>query len=337
MMIETILPAGCGASAAELIGTSPAIEQLRQLVRKVARTQATILIRGECGSGKSFVAAALHRQSPRAEMPFYRIHCAGRPAATLERELFGFEKSGGSEASIPGLFELARGGTIVLSEVAELPAGIQSRLLQVLQEETFERTGGTQSLKADVRVIATTSRDLEARIRRGEFREDLFIRLGIVPVSVPALRERKEDIAALATHFCQGSARKRGIDAPPLSPAASSAIENHAWPGNTRELQQRIEMAVATALPGGILEPSHLGFADARSATLAAFDDPDFVEDLTEVEKRHILVVLDRCKWNRGNAATRLGISIRTLRNKLKDYQRGSADVESKEESTLKP
>ena len=334
MLIEQIPITGREAAGAELSGASPAIEQLRQVIRKVARTQATILIRGEPGTGKGLVALSLHRQSPRAQGPFFRINCSQGSAAALERELFGHEKPAGTGVTTPepGVFELADGGTVVLEDISEVSAGVQGKLLRLLQEGAFERVGGKQTLKTDVRILATTHRDLEAKVRCEEFREDLFLRLSIVPVVVPALREREGDIALLADPFRVACARRLGIDAPPLSAAGWSALERHAWPGNVRELQQRIELAVVTGTRAGarFIESAHLGFATRAGSPVPAAVDKDAVDPLAEMEKRHIYTVLDRCQWNRGNAAERLGISIRTLRNKLKEYG-GSERSESSE------
>ncbi len=332
MPIERISLLGQAASRAELLGTSPAMNQLREVMRKVARTQATILIRGEHGAGKRLVAAALHRQSPRAQAPLFRVDCAGLSAAALEAELFGHEKAAGAGGATrqEGLLELADGGTILLEEIGEVSPAVQARLLRVLQEGTFERGDGKRPLKADVRILATTNRDLEARVRREEFREDLFIRLNIVPVLVPPLRGRKGDVALLADHFRLACARRQGLDVPPISPAGLSALESHAWPGNVRELQQRIELAVVAGGVRSVIEPAHLGFA-GRAAQHSSPGGQEFVDALTEMEKRHIFAVLERSKWNRGNAAVRLGISIRTLRNKLKEYQEVSDDGERKE------
>jgi len=338
MLIEKTFLPGHPAHGSELRGTSPAIDQLRQLIRKVARTQATILIRGEYGTGKQSVAAALHSQSPRAQAPLFRAHCAGLSPATLETQLFGCEITGesGTPTQQQGLLELAHGGTILLEEIGEIPPAVQARLLRLLQEGTFERVGGKHSLKADVRILATSNRDLETRVRRGEFREDLFIRLNIVPVLVPPLRTRKGDVPVLADHFRLACARSLGIEAPPISTAGFSALESHPWPGNVRELQQRIELAMVAAPPGHVIEPAHLGFA-GRAASYTAIAGKDFVDPLTEMEKRHIFAVLDRCQWNRGNAALRLGISIRTLRNKLKEYGDASPDGQPRETPERQP
>jgi transcriptional regulator with PAS, ATPase and Fis domain len=231
----------------------------------------------------------------------------------------------GTGVTLPeaGAFELADGGTILLEEIGAVPAGVQTKLLRLLQEGTFERVGGKQPVKSDVRILATTNRDLESKVRREEFREDLFLRLNIVPVAVPALRDREGDLAVWADHFRVACARRLGIDAPSISAAGWGALERHAWPGNLRELHQRIGIAVVAAAGAGLIEPAHLGFAIRAGSPAAAApvdNGKEAVNALDEMEKRHIYTVLDRCQWNRGNAAELLGISIRTLRNKLKEY-----------------
>jgi len=337
MLIEKVPPASRRNAETELLGSSPAAEDLRQVIRKVARTQATILIRGEYGTCQQLVARSLHRQSPRAGDPLFHVDCAKASAAELDCELFGREQTVGTgvTAPEPGAFELANGGTVLLEEIGAVSAGIQAKLLRLLQEGTLERVGGKQPLKIDVRILATTHRDLEAKVRREEFREDLFLRLNIVPVQLPSLRDQKDDISAWADHFRVSCARRLGIDAPTISSASWTAFERHSWPGNIQELQQRIEVAVVAAAGSGTIEPAHLGFVVRSGAPAPASLDKsrnketdkgtDAVNALEEMEKRHIYTVLDRCQWNRGNAADLLGISIRTLRNKLKEYGRGEA------------
>ncbi|MEY2411151.1 MAG: two-component system, NtrC family, response regulator AtoC [Verrucomicrobiota bacterium] len=338
MFIEKILSSVEPVTGAGLLGASPVMARLHQLIRKVARTQATLLIRGEFGTGKRLVAEALQLQSPRAEQPFFRLDCAACTGGALEHQLFGREPIADSDAADlhPGLLERARGGTLLLEEVGELSPAVQARLLRLLQDGTFERSGRRGSLQSDVRILATTNRDLEGKVQRAEFREDLFLRLNIVPVLVPPLRERHEDIVILANHFRTACAQRQGIDAPPFSPASWSALEAHTWPGNVRELQQRIELAMVTSTAGSVIEPAHLGFASTPGSRVVV-TDKDFVEPLTEMEKRHIFAVLERCKWNRGNAADRLGISIRTLRNKLKEYKGDAEECESNAVSARQP
>jgi len=310
-------------SGSELIGQSQSIEQLRQLIRKVARTQATVLIQGESGTGKELVARALYRQSPRANAPFIKVNCAAIPENLIESEFFGHEKGAftGALNKREGRFELAHGGTILLDEISEISSTLQAKLLRVLQEREFERVGGNRTVKVDVRVIATTNRHLEESVERKEFRQDLFFRLNVVPIVVSPLRDRKEDVPLLADQFLQRFARKHGVEVRRISNECLAAFEIHAWPGNVRELQNVIERAVILCSEGGVLEPAHLGLAPkgVKAASTTETSVSEFCS-LSEIEKRHILAALERSKGNRTHAAKLLGISIRTLRNKLNEY-----------------
>jgi DNA-binding NtrC family response regulator len=327
------------SSGYELIGKSPALETLRQLIRKVARTQATVLIAGESGTGKELVARAMHRESPRAEAPFIKVNCAAVPENLIESEFFGHEKGSftGATSKREGRFELAHGGTILLDEISEISPQVQAKLLRVLQERELERVGGNRTIKVDVRVIATTNRRLEESVERKEFRQDLFFRLNVVPIHVAPLREHKEDVAFLAHQFMPRFARKHGARVNGISDAALAALNAHSWPGNVRELQNVIERAVILCGDSGQLEPEHLGFSrlggaedspssmplssSAANAAVAAPTAPESDSGtLAEVEKRHILAALEKTKQNRTHAARVLGISIRTLRNKLNEY-----------------
>jgi DNA-binding NtrC family response regulator len=368
-------------SGLELLGRSKAMEDLRQLIRKVARTQATVLISGESGTGKELVARALFRQSPRAEAPFIKVNCAAIPENLIESEFFGHEKGAftGALTKRAGRFELAHGGTILLDEISEISPQVQAKLLRVLQERELERVGGNRTIKVDVRVLATTNRRLEESVERKEFRQDLFFRLNVVPITVPPLRERMEDIPLLAEQFVRRFARKHGVPVSGMSSTCLAAMQKHYWPGNVRELQNVIERAVILCGEGGELEMSHLGFAPAESAVLMMVPFQVPVDEvvggatpiaaspaiigasepyatpvetvgsplptapsvlsvdvpppskvpaeengellpLAELEKRQILLALDRCKGNRTHAALKLGINVRTLRNKLHEY-----------------
>jgi DNA-binding NtrC family response regulator len=322
----------------ELLGRSPAMEQLRALIRKVARTQATVLIQGESGTGKELVARALYRQSPRADAPFIKVNCAAIPENLIESEFFGHEKGAftGALNKREGRFELAHGGTILLDEVSEISPQLQAKLLRVLQEREFERVGGNRTLKVDVRVIATTNRQLEHSVERKEFRQDLFFRLNVVPLHVPPLRERGDDISFLAGQFLQRFARKHGIRVSGLSAECAAALQAHRWPGNVRELQNVIERAVILCADGEELQAAHLGLVSRGGEEPAAGNDASDAAELVqlaEIEKRHILRVLDRCDGNRTHAARHLGISIRTLRNKLHEY--GVKGRDDREPETL--
>lgn len=308
-----------------LLGDSPAIRQLRQTIRQVARTEATVLITGDSGTGKRRIAHALYRQSARAQAPLVRADCAGLPPARLETDLFGRERDaeglGGRHG--PGRLELADGGTLLLEEISALPPELQGRLLRVLQEQIVVRAGASRGRRVNVRVLATTRHPLDELVQRGQFREDLYLRLNLVPVVVPPLRDHKEDLPLLAEHFRHGCARKHASSVLALSPECLQALTQYAWPGNTRELRHVIERAVRACGAGNIVEPIHLNSAivPVPAAAPVAPVGPAMPDDLGEVEQQHILAVLDKCRGNRTHAAQRLGISIRTLRNKLKEYR----------------
>jgi len=323
----------------ELLGQSPVMNELRQLVRKVARTQATVLIQGESGTGKELVARALYRESPRANAPFIKLNCAAIPENLIESEFFGHEKGAftGALNKREGRFELAHGGTILLDEISEISPNVQAKLLRVLQERELERVGGNRTIKVDVRVIATTNRNLEQSVEKKEFRQDLFFRLNVVPIHVPALRERLEDVPSLADEFMRRFARKHGVQVSGFSGEAGKALVNHSWPGNVRELQNVVERAVILCGDNGMIQPSHLGIsklsipaAAAPSVAATTVTAPESVAlTLAEIEKRHILATLDRCKGNRTHASKLLGVSIRTLRNKLHEYNGSVPNADS--------
>src|SRR5688500_395399 len=324
----------------ELLGQTAEMDQLRKLIRKVARTQATVLIQGESGTGKELVARALYRQSPRTNAPFVKVNCAAIPENLIESEFFGHEKGAftGALNKREGRFELAHGGTILSDEVSEVSPQVQAKLLRVLQERELERVGGNRTIKVDVRVIATTNRNLEQSVEKKEFRQDLFFRLNVVPILVPPLRERREDVLFLAEQFMHRMARKHGVRVSSFSPACAEVLTTHSWPGNVRELQNVIERAVILCMDGQDLQPEHLGFVPLTSAVkgepgsvpvatnITPFKaqepaTPDKILPLHEVEKQHILRALEICDGNRTQAAKHLDISIRTLRNKMHEYE----------------
>jgi DNA-binding NtrC family response regulator len=320
-------------SEQELLGRHPVMENLRQLIRKVARTQATVLIQGESGTGKELVARALYRESPRSNAPFIRVNCAAIPENLIESEFFGHEKGAftGALNKREGRFELAHNGTILLDEISEISPSVQAKLLRVLQERELERVGGNRTLKVDVRVIATTNRDLDQSVKKKEFRQDLFFRLNVVPIHVPALREHMEDVVFLAEEYMRRFSRKHGVHIKGFTDSAIQLLNRHSWPGNVRELQNVIERAVILCGDNGMLEPEHLGLvvsepaaADADAARPAEIPSVpgqrNGVPTLAELEKNHIFTVLDHCKGNRTHAAKLLDVSIRTLRNKLHEY-----------------
>ena len=323
-------------SGYELLGKSQPMDQLRQLIRKVARTQATVLIQGESGTGKELVARALFKESPRADAPFIKVNCAAIPENLIESEFFGHEKGAftGALNKREGRFELAHGGTILLDEVSEITPGVQVKLLRVLQERELERVGGNKTIRVDTRVIATTNRNLEESVANKEFREDLYFRLNVVPIRVPPLRERMEDVPLLAEQFMQRYVRKHGAQIMGMSTACSAALMQHNWPGNVRELQNVIERAVILCADGESLRPEHLGLPHTSAVSivetlrhsptpvLTALDAVESIPTLSELEKELIFAALKRCNNNRTHAAKMIGISLRTLRNKLSEYRR---------------
>jgi DNA-binding NtrC family response regulator len=318
-----------------LLGDSADTENLRQLIRKVARTHATVLIQGESGTGKEAVARALYRESSRARAPFIKVNCAAIPESLIESEFFGHEKGAftGALNKREGRFELAHGGTILLDEISEISTTLQAKLLRVLQEREFERVGGSRTLKVDVRVIATTNRHLEESVEKKEFRQDLFFRLNVVPIHITPLRNRREDVSLLKKEFMRRFSRRHGVHIKGFTNEARQIMMNHSWPGNVRELQNVVERAVIMCGDNGMLEPKHLGLnisnqtnhvaaggATARSIPHVPGQQNGF-PTLSEIEKHHILAALEHCKNNRTHAARLLDVSIRTLRNKLHEYK----------------
>lgn len=313
--------------AHQLLG--PNCEDLRQLVHRVACTDATVLIQGESGTGKEVIAHEIYRRSRRANAPFVRVNCAAIPENLLESEFFGHEKGAftGALNKREGRFELAHGGTILLDEISEISLSMQAKLLRVLQEREFERVGGNRTIKVDVRVIATTNRNLKQSVERKEFRQDLYFRLNVVPIHVRPLRERPEDILTLEKEFTRRFSRRHGINVRGFTDEARRMLIHHSWPGNVRELQNVIERAIILGGNNGMLSPEHLGLAGSTgllgdSSSAASTDGTRFGEfpSLADVEKKHIFAALDKCDDNRTHAARLLGISIRTLRNKLHQY-----------------
>ncbi|XXF74920.1 sigma 54-interacting transcriptional regulator [Myxococcaceae bacterium GXIMD 01537] len=313
-----------------IIGESPQLRVIYRLVQKAAPTDATVLLRGESGCGKELFARAVHVNSSRRDKPFVKVDCAALPATLIENELFGHEKGAftGADHRMPGKFEAADGGTVFIDEIGELPLPVQGKLLRVLQDREFERVGGTQTVKVDVRIVAATNRDLARMVAEGRFREDLYYRIKVVEVVLPPLRERGgDDIERLARHFVATAAKRHRLEPPRLSAAALERLKSYRWPGNVRELENCIESAVVLS-EGEILE-EHLPLPSAERAAPAASASPGTegapaLLPLAEVERRHILRVLEAVKGNRTAAAKALEIGRNTLARKLKEY--GLAD-----------
>jgi PAS domain S-box-containing protein len=304
----------------EIIGSSPAMRKVFQSVEKVAVTDTTVLITGETGTGKELVARAIHNLSPRKDRPLITVNCAALPAGLIESELFGHEKGAftGAVARKKGRFELADGGTLFLDEVGELPLETQAKLLRVLQEHSFERVGGTQPLKVNVRVLAATNRDLQEQVNHGAFRADLFYRLNIFPIPLPSLRERGEDISLLTNYFVARFARRMGKKIDRVSHGALERLMRYPWPGNIRELANLIERAVILC-DGGMLQPDHLGLTEHIPTAVAS--EIAQVATLQETERDHILKTLEKTNWIVGGpagAAQLLGLNRTTLLARMK-------------------
>jgi len=303
-----------------IVGDSSALRRVLALAAQVAPTDSTVLIQGETGTGKELVARAIHDRSPRRERPLVRINCAALPRDLVESELFGHEKGAftGAVQQRRGRFELADGGTLLLDEVGELPLEAQAKLLRVLQEHEFERVGGARSLRADVRVIAATNRDLQAQVAAGGFRSDLYYRLNVFPIAMPPLRERRDDIPRLVQHFAAKAARKLGKTLEGIAPAFIEQASAYDWPGNIRELENLIERAMIMS-DGTRLDAIEL-FSKASPSDKAS---PAAQADATldEIERAHIRRVLERTRWaiegERG-AARLLGLNPSTLRGRLR-------------------
>ena len=326
--------------APRIIGDDRKLRQVSQQLHRAAATDATVLIEGESGTGKELFARALHALSPRAEGPFVAINCAAIPENLLETELFGHEKGAftGASARKPGRFELAHRGTLFLDEIGDLPLGLQAKILRALEEKTFERVGGTVQLHVDVRVVAATNRNLKAGVAARNFREDLYFRLSVFPITIPPLRERSEDIVTLARHFAEKFCRDQNKKTLMLSPAALEELRAYAWPGNVRELQNCIERAVILCDADAIL-PRHLNLSfrppmgPARDvAVRAATDSPWEQLDLSgtlnealrrviaEVERRKVEQALKESGGNKHRAAEILQVSYRALLQKQKEH-----------------
>jgi Nif-specific regulatory protein len=308
----------------DMIGSSPAMAKVYRFVAQVAPTESTVLIGGESGTGKELVARALHRNSPRAAKPFVAINCAALTETLLEDELFGHERGAftGAIAMKKGKFEVADGGTLFLDEVGELAPGLQAKLLRVLQEREFDRVGGTRPIRVDVRIIAATNRDLEAAVKANTFRQDLFFRLNVVRVTLPPLRERREDIALLASFFARklGVKTKRKVNG--LSPAAEAALTKYDWPGNVRELENAIERALVLGSSDVLLPedlPESVLDAATPSATSPALSLGDFQLSVTESKRKTVREALERAGGVYTEAAKILGVHPNYLHRLVKN------------------
>ncbi|HEY3309903.1 MAG TPA: sigma 54-interacting transcriptional regulator [Desulfuromonadaceae bacterium] len=305
----------------QIIGRSAALEYVFFRVEQVAPQDTTVLLLGETGTGKGIVARGIHSCSARKERPLVTVHCTSLPANLIESELFGRERGAftGSNARQMGRFELADNGTIFLDEVGEMPLELQTKLLRVLQDGEFERLGSPRTIKVDVRIIAATNRNLEEEIRTGRFRDDLFYRLNVFPITIPPLRKRKDDIALLVNHFIAKFNNKTGKHISTVSSETLQLLQNYHWPGNVRELESVIERAVITS-PGSTLQL--LDHFDSRPPQTAGEEIKE-VKALDELEREHILRVLQKTAWRiegETGAAVVLGLNSSTLRGRMRKY-----------------
>jgi two-component system response regulator HydG len=316
-----------GFDPGQIIGRSTEMIALLETVAMVAPTEATVLIAGESGTGKELIASAIHANSPRKEKPFIKVNCAAITETLLESELFGHEKGAftGADRRKEGRFRLAHGGSIFLDEIGEMSFAMQAKLLRVLQEKEIQRVGGEEVIPVNARVITATNRDLEEEIRNGRFREDLFYRLNVVTLSLPSLRNRREDIPLLAHHFLDGYSKKNRKDIKGFTPQAMDRIIRYDWPGNVRALMNAVERGVILCrgeyiaeedLPMAIRD-SQIAPSQTGPVTAVVGEVP-----LDEVEKQTILNTLEAVDGNKSEASRRLGITRRTLYKKLKKYNK---------------
>jgi DNA-binding NtrC family response regulator len=319
--------------APQIIGDAPSLKHAILALQRAAGSDATVLLEGESGTGKELFARALHALSVRSDGPFVAINCAAIPDNLLETELFGHEKGAftGAVARKPGKFEIAHRGTLFLDEIGDLPLGLQAKILRALEERRFERVGGTQSLQVDVRIVAATNKSLRAGVASKQFREDLFFRLSVFPVSIPPLRDRRDDIPILARHFIERLCRDLKKEPTTLAPSAIDELQKYHWPGNVRELQNCMERAVILS-ESDTIHARHLSLATHAPAApeppspWAGYDLTGSLADVlkraqSEVEKRKIELAIKEAGGNKGRAADSLGIAYRLLLQKLKEHR----------------
>lgn len=334
-LIAAIL-AAVSSDDVRIIWRDPAMGRVVRLAEQIAKSEASVLITGESGTGKEVIARYVHSKSRRAERPFVSVNCAAIPEGLLESELFGHEKGAftGAVARRIGKFEEANGGTLLLDEISEMEVRLQAKLLRAIQERVIDRVGGGKPVAVDIRILATSNRELAGEVKAGTFRADLFYRLNVVNLAIPALRERPEDVLELSEHFVRQFSAANGIPVRPLSSEARDRLVKAAWPGNVRELENALHRAVIladgpTIGVEAILAPDGIplgagaavrGPADRAAATAETVARSLVGKTVAEVERDLILDTLDHCIGNRTHAANILGISIRTLRNKLNQY-----------------
>ncbi len=308
-----------------LLGSTPRMQEIYELIKKVSKTNASVLIRGETGTGKELVAIAIHSESPRGDQPLIKVACSALPESLLESELFGHEKGSftGAVSRRKGRFELADKGTLFLDGIGDISLSIQAKLLRVLQEREFERVGGTQTIKVDVRLISSTNRNLERIIQEGKLREDLFYRLNVVPIFLPTLRERKRDIPFLASYFLHKFTQETNKRITGFDPQTIKLMTNYNWPGNIRELENAIERAVVLSEEEVIL-PKHLPFGTPSKPKkeMTVPEDAAKIKDrIGGLERQELISSLEKSDWNQTRAAKLLGLSRSSLRYKMRKFQ----------------
>lgn len=338
-LVARLCPASGQAPADQPVAVAPVSRQLLTLARRVAASDSTVLVSGESGTGKEVLARFIHDQSTRASGPFVAVNCAAIPDNLLEAILFGHEKGAftGAVAAQPGKFELAQGGTLLLDEISEMPLGLQAKLLRVLQEREVERVGARKPLALDIRVLATTNRDLASEVAAGRFREDLYYRLSVFPLAWPPLRERPDDILPLAERLLAAHATRQGRPVPSLGAAAERLLRSHPWPGNVRELDNAVQRALILQ-QGASIQPEDFCLAGLPGLAASAIAGPEPLpvaeegrgldEGLREREFQLILETLKAEQGRRKETAERLGISARTLRYKLAQMRDAGLDLE---------
>jgi len=319
----------------QIVTSNPQMLKLLQLARRVAKSKATVLIQGESGTGKELIARYVCAHSDRCDQPFIAINCAAIPSNLLESEMFGYEKgafTGATQRRI-GKFELANMGTLFLDEISEMDVQLQAKLLRAIQESEIDRLGGRTPVPIDVRIIATTNISLRKAIEEKRFREDLYYRLNVITVTIPPLRDRRDDVPVLAAHFLEKHGRLNNQDPPQLAPETIQKLKDYRWPGNVRQLENVIEGALVLC-EGQILLPEHVlleddeGNVTASEAAGCLTFPADRVISIPELEKAAIFHALTFTKGNKERAAQLLGISIRTLRNKLREYRQGDEQAQ---------
>ena len=318
-----------GAPGAQMVGRSPAMERVRDLIARVAPSRATVLITGDTGTGKELVAKLVHALSPRAERPVLAVNCAAIPETLLEGELFGHMKGSftGAIATTRGLLEESSGSTLFLDEIGAISANIQVKLLRALQERTIMRVGGREAIPVDTRIVAATNTDLAEEVRLGRFREDLYYRLSVVPIRVPSLRERRDDIPLLAAHFLRRAAIENHVDPPSIPPVTMQRLIEYDWPGNVRELENFIERAVIMNAGARTIAFDPYDTLHRRREHALMKEALDEHWSLERLERAYILAVLDESGGHQARASEILGIDRRTLYRKLKQYRLETPDA----------